>query len=579
MKFEVAYLIVFRGAPYFLDTTTKTNCANVAANTDPCKLYAVNADTEVCLSCFSGAGSEKWLFTSSASTPSITCKTESSVASYTNRASFYYSNLWTQCPIGQRVVSSTCQACDSSCSACSGPGSTQCTHCSWKGTNTLAGDSSCSLNCDTSNGNFMMFGSCPSCTGSCNVCPLDRCTSTSCTGTQVLFDTTCCDLAANKFFSGGSCNNCNGACSKCFGALPVNCKACPTGAAVNYLGNVCVASCNENNGQFFDLSIPTPACANCQTGCLECMTSSNCLTCNTASGYVLNNGVCTTCDANNGNFINLLHNPPTCDACGSNCKQCDDAQRCRVCDVASSYYLGSSLQCLFCDANNGKYIPSTENQCLDCQVQGCKVCPRPSGSTCTACDTANNYYLTGTTCALCQVTNGFFMNTGNNPPTFNACQSTGCLECSGGGATDCTKCNVGAGFYLDGGRCPTCSITNGFFINAAGTACLACSDRCLTCGPTAENCLTCRAGFEKFRLLDGSRDTCLSTNEAEVIRSLVGDESLTDPILRNATLTWTISQKAINDLGEYRVAFSAVDLIFSDFDEANLKNEMKVRKN
>ena len=573
--------------------------------------------------------------------------------------------MWTQCPYGQRVVSSTCQACHSTCAVCSGPGSTQCTECSWKGNTQLAGDFSCSDSCATSSGLFTMFGTCQPCTGSCNTCPFNRCTSASCIGTEVLYPSasTCCNIADRKFFfsNTNTCMSCNGICKNCFSGAFDHCLTCASGEAVNFLTNQCVSSCDQQNGKWVDIA-SGGTCKSCATGCKECMSNLQCLRCDTAGGYTLNNGICSSCATTNGKFVNSLYNPPRCDDCSANCKQCDDAQKCTICDTAggftlqsgdvcikcpsncltcssttvctgcdtaNNWYINSNSGCSLCDVANGKYIPAAGNQCLDCQVQGCKACPSPSGSTCTSCDTSANYYLTGLTCALCQVKNGFYLNTGNNPPTCHACQVSDCLECTGGGAAACTSCNSAAGFYQSGGVCLSCAITNGFFISSAGTACsfcpdncLECSDsstctkcdaannyllvngRCLTCdleggnflsGPqdtcekcvsrcrtcetAAENCLTCRAGFEKFRLLDGSRDTCLSTNEAEEIRSLAGDESLTDLILRNSTLTWTISRKAINDLGEYRVAFSAVDLIFSDFDEANLKNEMKVRKN
>lgn len=88
-----------------------------------------------------------------------------------------------------------------------------------------------------------------------------------------------------------------------------------------------------------------------------------------------------------------------------------------------------------------------------------------------------------------------------------ACADAACLDCSGGGANQCTRCATGS--YLAGGSCVPCTAcAAGTYPSAActataDTACSACDASCSACsGPTASECGACATGY----YLDG--DAC-----------------------------------------------------------------------
>ena len=248
LKFEVASLFVFRGTPHLLDTTKEINCKHEAVNSDPCKMYVANTNANICLKCEVGSNNEKWVFGSHSTSPSINCRGTGALTTFMNRPSFYYSHAWTKCPIGQYIDTSNgnCLTCDSSCAACSGGGSTQCTACDWKGTKILSGSNTCGTTCDTSNGKFMMYGNCISCAAlGCNICPFNRCSSTTCAGNTIQVQNSCCDIAGNKFLSGSTCGSCDEDCSSCFKAGEDMCLGCQNGEALQYSTNTCIEDCNE----------------------------------------------------------------------------------------------------------------------------------------------------------------------------------------------------------------------------------------------------------------------------------------------------------------------------------------------
>jgi hypothetical protein len=105
-------------------------------------------------------------------------------------------------------------------------------------------------------------------------------------------------------------------------------------------------------------------------------------------------------------------------------------------------------------------------------------------------------------------------------PVCADCEAT-CLHCSGGLATECTKCAAGSRYLLSGtcyapDSCPTGYFTND---NSGVPICSACSTieaRCEECHPSdGLTCTKCGTGFLRNAGLTGAATTCHSTCEAD----------------------------------------------------------------
>ena len=457
-------------------------------------------------------------------------------------------------------IDSTCKSCATHCLECQS--AAWCTKCdaskSFKVEN-----GQCVLDCDTSNAKFINNSNNPP---TCDACPTGclECTSAAsgaCSRCDVQngyykSSGNCLSCAVNngKYISssGDSCLSCSTGCKVCTDGS--TCTRCKTGQGYYLQGTAC-SSCAITAGKYIPSSGDN--CLNCADGnCLECSSNgATCTKCNGATNhYVKGDGSCGLCDVTNGKFIPSAGD--ACSNCSTNCLECSDASTCTKCSVGSpinNIYL-KNAECKTCNLNNGKYVPTTKDKCLNCQDSNCKSCGS-DGTTCSACKTGNGYYLDNASCSACAITNGKYI-----PNSGDSCQNcpSNCLECSDGDTctkcdvanryyldsgtgdctlcpaektlksdgtgcylcpdncsacsspTTCTTCSTQTGFYLNGNTCSSCSITNGKYIPTAGNSCQNCPSNCLECSD-GSTCTKCDVSNGFYRKNDGSCGSCQTT--------------------------------------------------------------------
>ena len=507
MEFEVESLFAYKGAARLIDTQVETNCAGVAAGSDPCRIYSTHSMRKTCLHCHSPDGSIKWVFRSDSQQADCDASFLGPTLAPASRARF--TNTYDSCQKGQRVSSGACVACPSACISCSG---TNCVGCSWVNRKLPVG-SACGGVCPGTK--YYYFGDCYPCASACDGgggCLKGICTFP--TGISVNIYGSNCDLTDKHFTApGAGCGGCAGNCDICFGTQNDNCYTCPSGRALNIDDNTCLGSCDPTNSKYVDAS---GLCKTCPTNCQSCLGSSFCTDCK--AGFYLNGKSCTTCDTANGYYLNTGNTPKTCDACSPGCKQCSSATSCTTCDTGAGWtpvgayccpsncgactngvctscntgagYYVSGGTCSSCAITNGKFIPPSGDACSNCET-GCKECT--DQNTCTKCDATGNLYLSSGDCLACDLTNGKFI-----PPTRNACSNceSNCKECTD--QNTCTKCDTANGYYLDSSNCLSCSINIGKYIDLAANpqTCNNCISNCKQC-PDGTTCTTCQPNYIK----------------------------------------------------------------------------------
>ena len=330
MRFNIIQLVQFRGGATFRDTNSAKTCKNESPSTSACKMEAMHTFKETCLEC-NGLNSEKLIITNQGfMLTEILCKTESNPSTpKRSPTSPNFPNYYTGCELYQRATGSSCVGCHSDCVTCTGSGSNQCAACNWELNQEKTALETCG-SCPS--GQFSEFGECINCQGSCTSgCPNGVCVS--CSPTQNLFNQICC--SRNQYSDGISCFACHSSCSTCFKDGSNGCLTCPAASALNYITNECVASCDHSKGKFYNTE--TSVCANCSSGCKECLSSTFCTLCDVQKGYRLENNQCVLfCDVSEGKYVNTEDHPPACESCEGNCLSCSDGTTCIVCNEGYS---------------------------------------------------------------------------------------------------------------------------------------------------------------------------------------------------------------------------------------------------
>ena len=535
LNIEVSMLMILKGGALFRDLSTQQTCSGGAAGSAPCKLMLTNVEKEVCLDCLVSGTSANWIIDDSGQ---LLCDSTTATGSYAPRTTSFYhpTSVFYKCGYKERVSSGSCSSCHTLCGSCNGGGNSDCLSCDFTSKKFISGavPGKCTSSCKTTNKEFKKFNSCSDCESGCSQCSEGHCSDQVCSGTEVFNGYECCDINSNKFIDGSSCSDCDSACSTCHGGNSDECLTCPSGKALNVMTGSCI-NCDTSNKKYVDVS--DGSCKTCPTGCTSCLSATHCTGCDVGANYHLAQNTCLLCDTNNGKFVNEGNSPPTCDNCGSNCKVCSDASTCQTCDsgyneqsgscvaapsceancltctsattctgcnVAGGYFL-SSGDCLSCAITNKKFIPVAGTSCQSCSDSNCLVCP--NGSPCMKCDTSSGFYLNGGSCQSCQITNKKFI-----PAAGTSCQSCSdskCLVCPNG--SPCTKCDTSSGFYLNGGSCQSCDINNGKFIPSSGDSCLNCEANCLKCSD-GNTCTEC----------DGSGGYFLSSGDCSLCSEIPG---------------------------------------------------------
>lgn len=223
-------------------------------------------------------------------------------------------------------------------------------------------------------------------------------------------------------------------------------------------------------------------CVACQDNCLTC-SSSACTKC--AVGYYPSGSTCQTCT--DSSCESCVDGAGTCGKCrpgfalyDNTCFEC--IQGCNKCSVLQ---LGSCIGCA-----KGFYI-SSSGKCLPCKL-GCSECS--SASVCSACSPGYKLNAGGNICVKqCEFP----------CRTCSASVATSCLSCYGGYTyssqrqacirdlscnqdQSCTRCP--RSYYLNGGECLACSITNCISCELVGS-----SPQCTSCqsGYALSDSFTC----------------------------------------------------------------------------------------
>jgi hypothetical protein len=350
----------------------------------------------------------------------------------------------------------------------------------------------------------------------CKLCKTDYTTCTGCdTAGGWYLDGNTCRHATNApvFPAGKGPNLSNGLVEPC---QTSNCQTC---SADYTICTICTSGWFLKSGScyhptsapiipdFFGANTGTGTADACQVAnCKLCKTDyTTCTGCDTTNGWYLDGNTCehatdtTIFSAGQGpNLSNGLVVP--CQT--SNCQTCSaDYTICTVC--ASGWFLKSG-SCYhptsapiipdFFGANTGTGTADA------CQVANCKLC-KTDYTTCTGCDTGNQWYLNGNVCESPtlspQIADGNGANTVTGVVTL--CQTSQCKLCKADYLT-CTGCYTVNGWYLDGNNCEHATNAPIFPVgkgpNLSNGLVEPCQQaNCQTCSADHTICTVCTSGW------------------------------------------------------------------------------------
>ena len=256
------------------------------------------------------------------------------------------------------------------------------------------GDPECLPNCPTTQGYWKKentsiegenYFTCEKCPATCSTCRnegnLPVCDS--CKETYFLKEGACIDECGNGLYESSVTRKCE--------ACPLHCKECPAGVCIECnldyflqerIHNQglpeqnstfhCVNSCDD---YFYETANST--CAQCETGCIDCLNSVDCDRC--VSPYYLKNDDCVI-DCEDKYFE--VENPErVCNRCNDeNCKICNSNGVCEVC-IEGFNLLNDTKVCHAPDCPINYY--QSENKCYRCSDSNCISCPSNSCKHCT----------------------------------------------------------------------------------------------------------------------------------------------------------------------------------------------------
>ncbi|KAL4512376.1 hypothetical protein ABPG72_005378 [Tetrahymena utriculariae] len=275
-----------------------------------------------------------------------------------------------------------------------------------------------------------------------------------------------------------TCQKCDASCKTCVGGKNTNCKSCFNGVSFLFQEKRCIV-CGD--GYFTN---QPGQCQACISNCRQCNDQNTCQACMTSNSqpiYLDENMQCvTSCDLNGGYFIQN-DGVLKCLKCDTDCQMCQSKTLCKQCKNNTSLILQSNnvdVKCGVCNQNN--YVDIQDHFCKKCDPS-CLTCSGPLSTNCLTCDQSQNLYKQpDNSCNYCI---GNFKIVGQDcvqcDPRCNGCDSNGCLNCT-------------SGFYFIEGtkNCDSCDVQNGKFINSQ--TCTSCNSKCKTCsGSTESDCILC----------------------------------------------------------------------------------------
>ncbi|KAL4455859.1 hypothetical protein ABPG74_003269 [Tetrahymena malaccensis] len=337
----------------------------------------------------------------------------------------------------------------------------------WDNTNLICYDCSLSSNCQPNclrrwiNNNCVM-----KCTNAQNQSDCNTCYGYWNSSTNQCYDcmqdqSTCTDLC-NRFWINGFCWDCNGSSAICTNNQ--QCNGTWNGSACS----VCWPNqsyCNACNN-FWDTSVATPVCINCQQDQATCETAAKC------NGYWDSvHNFCTVCSLSQANCQGSICNG-TWNQLLNTCSNCNNDQRqCQLCN--KNYLYGQCVDC------NSGY-----NTCTS--ITYCNGQWDATNSVCTICNQSQ---------AICQTT-----GTGNCSGTWQTSPSPArCNKCQNN-QTECTKCGMNwipsvPGVAGSPGviKCFNCNQDSATCQNTAGCNGIwnSSTNTCLICNLDAGTCSSC----------------------------------------------------------------------------------------
>ncbi|CAG9319085.1 unnamed protein product [Blepharisma stoltei] len=445
--------------------------------------------SSICITCKSG------YFVSSGSCPQCdsSCKTCSGIS--TNCLSCPTSGVTPsssgkcQCASSEYQISSsplTCGTCDSSCSTCSGSGSNNCLTCANSAITIASPPGSCS--CGTSQ--YMITQSpltCGSCDSSCSTCSgsgSSKCLTCANSAITIASPPGSCSCGVSQYMASQSpltCGNCDSSCSTCSGSGASNCLTCVNSAITI---SSPPGSCSCGTSQYMISQSPL-TCGNCDSSCKTCNGSgtSNCLTCaNSAITIASPPG---SCSCGTSQYM-ISQSPLTCGNCDSSCKTCNGSGTNNCWTCANSAITISSPPGS-CSCGTSQYmISQSPLTCGNCD-SSCSTCNGSGANNCLTC--ANSAITIASPPGSCSCGTSQYMIS-QSPLTCGNCDSS-CSTCSGSGANNCLTCaNSAITISSPPGSC-SCG-TSQYTISQSPLTCGNCDSNCSTCnGSGTNNCLTC----------------------------------------------------------------------------------------
>ncbi|CAD8148113.1 unnamed protein product [Paramecium octaurelia] len=342
------------------------------------------------------------------------------------------------------------------------------------------------------------------CPKQCLTCELHHPNCDSCDLNQlkVLNMNTCVCMNGYYLNQDLECILCNSKCITCNGYE--SCTSCNSLTNRELFQNMC--ECKQG---YFD-SVETIYCQKCHHLCVNCYYEyDRCTECDTQQFRQLSKGKC-ACQI--GYYED---NQQICQQCNPNCYTCEQDQICLSCDITLNRVINKQQICI---CNQG-YFENNTNQCQQCHYS-CIYCNQSEEfNQCTTCPISRIKSSDKMNSFECKCRKGYFdigvlecisckpyKNINASHPCYSQCGDNILQwneECDDGnndsrdGCVDCyfstDRCSPSICKKCYQGYCSVCN--DGYYLNGYNE-CQQCSQSCLTCITSPQNCLQCRFTLE-----------------------------------------------------------------------------------
>ena len=278
-------------------------------------------------------------------------------------------------------VTNVIAPCDESCTACTGPGPSNCQFCQ-RGFYLQPNLSNCGADCPAGYWKNVPQNLCSPCLSQCSTCSSQIGCLTCGPNFYLLFNTESCvpncpwGFYENK--NSHTCDPCDSSCLSCFGPLQNECNSCANGYFLQPTSNNCLNTC-PYTGYFANTR--GNICSNCSSECLTCSGPTNNLCSSCSAPFVLRGSTCSDL-CQQGYFRSSFNH--TCLACDPACKSCSGVKECLSC--SDGYYLQptNNGSCLATCPQYWYWPNPKENICNMCTIQ-CLECSGYGFDKCKSC--------------------------------------------------------------------------------------------------------------------------------------------------------------------------------------------------